>query len=69
MLTCKETSTEPTRKAFEEKLNQLREINENFAEELNWYEWNHICYITKSIWQKYKNEKQKTKCKNLIVLC
>ena len=58
-LAYESTATEPTKKAFYEKLRSLRDINPNFAEEFDQYEWKNIRYITKAMWRKYKNDKAK----------
>lgn len=45
------------KRAFYEKLNSLRDINENFADELEEYNWKNIRYLTKAMWQKCKNDR------------
>lgn len=57
MLTCESTTTEPMKRAFYEKLNSLRDINENFADELEECNWKNIRYLTKVMWQKCKNDR------------
>ena len=58
-LAYESTATEPTKKAFYEKLRLLRDINANFAEEIHQYDWKNIRYITKAMWRKYRNDKAK----------
>ena len=58
-LAYESTATEPTKVAFYDKLRLLREINPNFGEEIDQYEWKNIRYITKAMWRKYKNDKAK----------
>ena len=58
-LAYESTATEPTKKAFYEKLRSLRDINANFAEEIHQYDWKNIRYITKAMWRKYRNDKAK----------
>ena len=58
-LAYESTATEPTKVAFYDKLRSLREINPNFGEEIDQYEWKNIRYITKAMWRKYKNDKAK----------
>ena len=58
-LAYESTATEPTKIAFNEKLRSLRNINVNFAEEIDQYDWKNICYITKAMRRKYKNDTAK----------
>ena len=57
------SEAEPTRKGFYEKLETLRDMNPDFRNDLEQWDWKNIRYIIKAMWRKYRNNVAKKNLK------